>query len=407
MQKKVTFLGDIMCEPILMKAAKKNGEYDFSCVFQNTLGMLKDSDYVIGNLETPLAGEEARYTEGLFSFNTPDSFADAIKNAGINLVLTANNHCIDRGIKGMLRTIEVLDKKGILHTGTYADNGERSEAAYFELGNERCAVISYTYGTNYSANRTKLNEDQKDMINLLRPQEELYFIPKPSSKRTFKQRVINKFLKQFTEEKRYYVRKYLGMTVNTAHQDDSLNEDTAKPYIEKLQKDIALAKSKADIVFFCPHVGGQFNKEPGVFSEFVFEKAIEAGCDAIIASHAHVVQKAVIKNNIPCFYSTGNFSMSPNSVYLLHENLPEYGIAVHIYLNDGAVEKTTFSILKIVEDKKHALSVYPVNELYNTLKDDAQKNKLIDDTAKIYSVVTGKIYNGNPIQQEYDLENGC
>ena len=72
---KISFLGDIMCEPLLLKAAKIHNTYDFSRVFLNVKGLLADSDYVVGNLETPLAGEEAGLVNELFSFNAPDEFA--------------------------------------------------------------------------------------------------------------------------------------------------------------------------------------------------------------------------------------------------------------------------------------------------------------------------------------------
>ena len=106
---KITFLGDIMCEGPLLKAAhKEDGTYDFSECFQGICGLLTEADYVIGNLETPLSGEEAGYTktEDLYSFNTPIEFAEAVKEMGMDLVLTANNHCCDRGIEGLIKTLE-------------------------------------------------------------------------------------------------------------------------------------------------------------------------------------------------------------------------------------------------------------------------------------------------------------
>ena len=320
---KITIIGDIMCEPLLLKAAYHNGTYDFSQVFAKIKERFAESDYVIGNLETPLAGSEAVFTDSLFVFNTPDEFADALKAAGIDFVLTANNHCLDRGIAGLERTLRVLDDKEIPHTGTYLNKPDDGNA-YVTVGDTRVAIISYTYGTNYAANRLMLSENESYKVNLLRPQPELYFVPQ-KSKRTLKQRVIWKFLRMFPEEKQYYVKKYLGMRVNVAHADDHLNKDTAAPYMEKMQKDIGAAKSKADLVLFCPHIGGQFNAEPGAFSEYVFEEASKAGCDAIVASHAHVVLKTDKINGIPSFYSLGNFSMSPNSVYLVRDQKPEYG----------------------------------------------------------------------------------
>jgi poly-gamma-glutamate synthesis protein (capsule biosynthesis protein) len=60
---------------------------------------------VIGNLETTLSGPETGYT-GYPLFNAPDSLADAITKAGFNIISTTNNHSLDRGEKGVLKTLE-------------------------------------------------------------------------------------------------------------------------------------------------------------------------------------------------------------------------------------------------------------------------------------------------------------
>lgn len=400
--KKITFIGDIMCEPMLMRASRTKEGFDFSSVFTNLKDFFDESDYIIGNLETPLAGEEAGYTNSLFSFNAPDEFADAIKEAGIHLVLTANNHCLDRGIEGLGRTIKVLKNKGIQYAGTSDTCSEYIKPVYFSLGKTRCAVVSYTYGTNYAANKLLLTPEQQKMINLLRPQQESYFISY-SQERTILQRVILKMFYMIKEENRYFIKKSLRMKVNTAHADDNLNEVTAQPYIKKMKLDIQTAKAHADIVFFCPHVGGQFNSEPGAFSEYIFKEAARAGCDAIIASHSHVVQKRDYCEGIPSFYSLGNFSMSPNSVYLIHDNKPEYGIAIHAYLDEKRIDHFTFSIFKIIENKKTPLTVRLVDELYNDIKDEKERRKLMNDVAFIHKIVTGSSMSSIIMKKEYAL----
>ena len=84
---KITVIGDIMCEPPVLKASrKKDGSYNFDGVFTHLRHLILESDYVIGNIEFPLGGEEVGYTDTFFKFNAPDSFADAVKNAGIDMV---------------------------------------------------------------------------------------------------------------------------------------------------------------------------------------------------------------------------------------------------------------------------------------------------------------------------------
>ena len=58
-------------------------------------------------------------------FNSPESLADNLKEAGFTLVSTANNHCLDRGEKGVLRTIEHLERAGLGFFGTARSREER------------------------------------------------------------------------------------------------------------------------------------------------------------------------------------------------------------------------------------------------------------------------------------------
>ena len=59
--KKITFFGDIMCEPPVLAGAKqKDGSYNFDYVFARTQSLLDEADYRVGNLETPLAGDPKR-----------------------------------------------------------------------------------------------------------------------------------------------------------------------------------------------------------------------------------------------------------------------------------------------------------------------------------------------------------
>ena len=335
MSAKITIVGDIMCEPLLLAASRREGGYDFDGVFVHMKEMFAEADYVIGNLETPLAGAEAGYTDRQMSFNSPDELAAAVKRAGIDLVSTANNHCLDRGIPGLRRTVRALDEAGLAHTGTFADPAERQEACYFTVGGVRTALIAYTYGTSYYANRLALSPEEEGMVNLLHNNREPVYRKDLQPRQSLPDRVANRLLRRASWMKRTAVKRKLGLTYNVPRSDDFLNEETAAPYFDRLRADVAKARERAELVLFYPHVGGQFNPEPGLFSRYTMDRAVAAGADAVLAGHAHIVQRAELRERVPCFYSLGNFSMSPNSVYLLHEHRPEYGLAVHLYLEDG------------------------------------------------------------------------
>ena len=88
---KITILGDIMVEPPFMEQVAKQGSYDFKPSFAPLKAILRDSDYIIGNLETPLAGPESGYTHELVSFNSPDVLVEVLQEIGIDAVSTAES----------------------------------------------------------------------------------------------------------------------------------------------------------------------------------------------------------------------------------------------------------------------------------------------------------------------------
>ncbi len=148
-QVKLSVVGDLMVHSWQYNEAysKETGSYDFMHNFADIKKYFNDSDYVIGNLETVFAGEEKGASD-YPCFNTPDSFGDALKDAGFDLLTTANNHCMDQHQQGLFRTIDILNNLGIAHVGTYQSQEERDTILIKEINGIKFAFLSYTYGTN-------------------------------------------------------------------------------------------------------------------------------------------------------------------------------------------------------------------------------------------------------------------
>ena len=140
-------IGDIMCHNTQYIDAYDNGIYNFSYVFDDIREELLQADFTVGNLETTFAGASRGYSS-YPQFNTPESLAIAIKEAGIDLVSTANNHSLDTGYSGIESTIDFLDQNGILHTGTYKSPESQSQTVIAEIKGLKVAFLSFTYGTN-------------------------------------------------------------------------------------------------------------------------------------------------------------------------------------------------------------------------------------------------------------------
>lgn len=398
--KKVTVIGDIMVEPPFMQQVEQNGTYDFAPSFRPLKAIFDESDYVIGNLETPLAGEESGYTSKIVSFNSPDSLVEALKEIGLDAVSTANNHCLDRGYEGLVRTNEVLDRYGIAHTGTYAADFTGDRVHFFTVGQTRFALIAYTLSTNYGINKADPPSDR--CVNMLHPLKGGPAIYRRLPQSYFDTLAYVEGLMGRKLEWEEYTKLKRVMQMPKASVDAHVPEEALSQCFRQIEEDYRHARENADIVLFCPHSGGQFNEEPGAYTMRVVEKAVELGFDAVFAAHAHTTQKAELVQGKPCFYSMGNVSMSPGTFYSVPECLPEYGLAAHLYIANNAIEKVTFSMFKMVEKDGQALRVVPVDALYRQLTGEEQA-KLAEEVAAIHRRVTGRDPETMEPRKEYDL----
>ncbi|HIW32867.1 MAG TPA: CapA family protein [Candidatus Paenibacillus intestinavium] len=142
-------VGDIMSHTPQLPGAYNNetDTYDFNPFFEPISSILEDGNWVMANLETPVAGSEFGYT-GYPTFNAPTELAEALWNAGFNLLSTANNHSLDKGEKGLLRTLENVHTIGFTTVGTAASLEESQTSTIIEHNDIAMGVLSYTYGTN-------------------------------------------------------------------------------------------------------------------------------------------------------------------------------------------------------------------------------------------------------------------
>lgn len=142
-------IGDIMCHTSNFQDAynSETKSYDFSYVFEDIKDYIKNADIAIGNLETTFAGKDAGYS-GYPNFNTPEQLAQNIKDLGVDVVSTANNHSLDKKYNGLVNTLDELDKVGLSHTGTYRSVDEQNTILTKNVNGINIAFLSFTYGTN-------------------------------------------------------------------------------------------------------------------------------------------------------------------------------------------------------------------------------------------------------------------
>lgn len=266
---RITFAGDLILLENQVNLGCKNGNYDYSDVFEYAKPYISSADLAIGVFEGPMAGSDKGYSISNYDdgkrlcLNFPDEFGTAVKNAGFDLVTTANNHLMDKGEDGAQRTLDVLDKIGLDHTGSYRNQSEKDNKRIklVEAKGIRFAVLSYTYGSNYIPNSEFISG------------------------------------------------RYSYMT--------SVITDTSGETFEKLksavEEDFKAAKAlNPDFIIVLPHIGTQFSNDVDETQKVWFSIFKENGADIILGDHPHSVEPALIEtvNGKKVFtaYCPGNFA---------------------------------------------------------------------------------------------------
>ncbi len=160
----LTAIGDIMCHGPNYKAAyiSSTDSYDFSPFFKNISSYTSKADLTIGNLETTFAGKARGYS-GYPTFNSPSELGQAIKDIGVDVLGTANNHCMDKGYSGLSSTLDVLDEMEFSHMGTSRSDEEQNSILVRNVNGINIAFLAFTYGTN----GITIPKDKSFCVNLI------------------------------------------------------------------------------------------------------------------------------------------------------------------------------------------------------------------------------------------------
>lgn len=158
---RISAVGDILCENSILEDAYDKGtqNYDFTSMIKNMSTFFADSDITVGTMET-------NYTDNKYSGygqrNSPISFAEALKNIGIDLVSISTNHSLDYGIEGLQETKRALEGIGYDVVG---DNLGESRVKIKTIKNTKIAFLSYTYGFENQNSKTKEELDSANIYN--------------------------------------------------------------------------------------------------------------------------------------------------------------------------------------------------------------------------------------------------
>ncbi|WP_217594132.1 CapA family protein [Cohnella sp. GbtcB17] len=166
-------VGDLLMKKNMIASAAREG--GFSPIFSRVKPYLRKADFTIGNLETTFSGNRFKEKTGKLLFSSPDAFAATLRSLGFDVLSTANNHCMDGTSAGLKRTLYVLDRHGLRHTGTSRSPQESRRKLIVNVKGIKIGVLAYTYGTNgirvpasWMVNRIVRNKIAADVRSLKR-----------------------------------------------------------------------------------------------------------------------------------------------------------------------------------------------------------------------------------------------
>lgn len=256
--------GDVMTHLPLTRDAwdETQQRYDYGRIMAAATPYVAAADYAVANLETTMAGGPSY--SGYPTFNAPDDLAESLKDMGFDLLLTANNHCMDKGNSGLRRTLDVLDEAGLAHVGTSRTQEEYDNNCYVaDVGGISVAFLGYTYGTNG--------------------------IPLPS-------------------DAPYAVNLFNTDYLTTLSTPDS----------GKLLADLAAAQAlEPDLVAVMIHWGVEYQTSSNHYQDEIAELLLENGADIVLGGHSHVPQPMELRTRADgstgfVCYSLGNFVSTQN-----------------------------------------------------------------------------------------------
>lgn len=177
--------GDALIHSSVYQDAYISGDnYDFAKMLPSIKNLISDYDLKYYNQETIIGGKNLGVST-YPCFNSPDEIADAMLDAGFNMVSLANNHTLDRGEKAVLYSTEQYwPTKEVMVAGSYNSFENRNRIQVREMNGIRYTLLSYTTNTNgiptpsgkdYLVNRYDPEQVRKD-IEAVRPYTDVIMV---------------------------------------------------------------------------------------------------------------------------------------------------------------------------------------------------------------------------------------
>ncbi len=238
----ITMTGDILMHTRVEKDCKQaDGSYDYRSIFANTKDYISSFDIAMVNQEVIIGGS-ALGISGYPDFNASEELADALVDAGFDVVLHATNHALDKGKNGVLNCLENWKRfPNMIVLGIYAtEEDAENQIAYIEKNGIKIAILNFTYGTNGHKNPSTMPWAVGPML------------PR------------------------------------------NPNSESNSTEVAKVTALIDKAVANSDFTVVCPHWGTEYTNQQDSAQRAWNRIFYEHGVDLVIGAHPHVIQPVVV-----------------------------------------------------------------------------------------------------------------
>lgn len=230
-------------------------QYDFSSILHPVVQYLT-GDMVLGNMETPVAGDEKGFS-GYPMFNAPVDYLKSLRSAGFTHLSVANNHSLDQRFTGLQNTVKNISDTNMAPIGFRAQPTDHQITPFASPSGFRAGIFAGTYG-------------------------------------------FNGF--QLPTDKHYTVMNY------------------SESELAEIETEILERKSDFDVLIAYLHIGNEYQLKPNTDQRKIAQRLCDDGVRIIIMSHPHVLQSVEYLESSTgqsCLvaYSMGNFISNQQQLY--------------------------------------------------------------------------------------------
>lgn len=159
---KLTLVGDLLFESPFYQSVK-NG-YDANNYFKNVKDYFFNDDLSIGNMEVVVGDDTLPVSGDGYNFCAPRYIGDLVSSLDFQILSTVNNHSYDRGLEGLVSTINYFkDNTSIKTVGTYLNDDDKNNYRVLDINGIKFGFLAYTYGTNM-----RVNSAERNMVSVYR-----------------------------------------------------------------------------------------------------------------------------------------------------------------------------------------------------------------------------------------------